>query len=191
MAIDFKRKQIKLEVKPTVNAGSQVKLVGEPFAFCGRIVECYYSNAELDTVSILWSDGEKNREYYLKVDEDDAQFQALLAEYSYENIDETTRARHEAHRQEFRDAFFEYARANNLLGSEESTENAEELQGSMDLIFDFDGEDTASKEALFKLKLKIFEQDEVKSSKKKKGKADIRKAKTPIEAISAYYSFLK
>ena len=38
---------------------------GEPFAFCGRIVEAYYSNPELDTVAILWSDGEKNREYYV------------------------------------------------------------------------------------------------------------------------------
>ena len=35
---------------------------GTPFAFCGRIVEAYYTNPELDTVGIIWSDGEKNRE---------------------------------------------------------------------------------------------------------------------------------
>ena len=54
------------------------------------------------------------------------------------------------------------------------------------------GKTTAEqKEALFKLKLKIFEQEEVKKSRKKKAKTDIRKAETPIEAIVAYHSFLK
>ena len=64
---------------------------GEPFAFCGRIVEAYYSNPELNTVAILWSDGEKNREYYVNVDEEDDQFNALLKEWSYESLDECTR----------------------------------------------------------------------------------------------------
>ena len=62
---------------------------------------------------------------------------------------------------------------------------------SLDLIFEFDPEDAEQKEALFKLKLKIFEQDEVKKSRKKKAKTDIRQAATPIAAIVAYHSFLK
>ena len=32
---------------------------GTPFAFCGRIIEAYYTNPELDTVGVIWSDGEK------------------------------------------------------------------------------------------------------------------------------------
>ena len=165
--------------------------VGEPFAFCGRIVEAYYANAELDTVQIMWSDGEKNREYHLKVDENDDQFQALLKEYSYENLDETTRAKNEAGRQLFRDAFQRYATQNNMFNAENVSQNPEEFQGSLDLMFEFDPEDAEQKEALFKLKLKIFEQDAVKNSRKKKAKTDIRKAETPIEAIVAYHSFLK
>jgi len=165
--------------------------VGEPFAFCGRIVEAYYANAELDTVQIMWSDGEKNREYHLKVDENDDQFQALLKEYSYESLDETTRAKNEAGRQLFRDAFHRYAMQNNMFSSGELPQNSEEFQGSLDLMFEFDPENDEQKEALFKLKLKIFEQEEVKKSRKKKAKTDIRKAETPIEAIVAYHSFLK
>ena len=165
--------------------------VGEPFAFCGRIVEAYYANAELDTVQIMWSDGEKHREYHLKVDENDDQFQALLKEYSYENLDETTRAKNEAGRQLFRDAFHRYATQNNMFNAENVSQNSEEFQGSLDLMFEFDPEDAEQKEALFKLKLKIFEQEEVKKSRKKKAKTDIRKAETPIEAIVAYHSFLK
>ena len=33
---------------------------GTPFAFCGRIIEAYYTNPELDTIGVIWSDGEKN-----------------------------------------------------------------------------------------------------------------------------------
>ena len=75
------------------------------YPFSGKIVEAYYSNPELDTVAVLWSDGERNREYYINVDENDHQFQALLKEWSYESLDEATRKRNENTRQEFRDAF--------------------------------------------------------------------------------------
>ena len=59
--------------------------IGEPFIFCGRIVEAYYTNPELNTDSIMWSDGDKNREYNVVVDEQDDQFQALLKEFDYDS----------------------------------------------------------------------------------------------------------
>ena len=65
------------------------------------------------------------------------------------------------------------------------------ISSSMDdLIFNFDGNDNEQKEQLFKLKLKLFEIDAVKSSKKRTAKADLRKAETPVEAIAAYAKFL-
>ena len=73
-----------------------------PYPFSGKIVEAYYTNPELDTVSIIWSDGKKVREYYVVVDEKDHQFQALLKEFDYNSLDECTRKKHEAHREEFR-----------------------------------------------------------------------------------------
>jgi len=167
----------------------KIKIVGKPFAFCGRIVEAYYNNAELNSVEILWSDGDKNRSYHLAVDEHDAQFQALLSEYSYENLDESTRARNESQRQVFRDAFHRYALQNNMFSTGELPQNPEEFQGSLDLLFEFDPDDDGQKEALFKLKLKIFEQEKVKNSKSKVNKAAIRKSTTPLEAISAFAKF--
>ena len=60
------------------------------------------------------------------------------------------------------------------------------VTGSLDqLIFNFNANDNEQKEQLFKLKLKLFEEDVVKSSKKRTAKADLRKAETPVEAISA------
>ena len=58
-------------------------------------------------------------------------------------------------------------------------------------MFNFDPEDNDQKEELFKLKLKFFDRDEVKSSKAKKKKADLRKAISPLEAIAIYHSFVK
>ena len=166
--------------------------VGEPFAFCGRIVEAYYSNPELDSVAIMWSDGDKNREYYVNVDEEDDQFNALLKEWSYESLDECTRNKHEAGRQEFRNAFHQYATEHNLYTHGNPVAgHPEEKQASLDIIFDFDPEKHQHKEELFKLKLKMFEQDVVKNSVAKTKKTAIRKAETPLEVVSIYYSFVK
>ena len=205
--------------------------VGEPFAFCGRIVEAYYSNPELDTVAIMWSDGEKNREYYVVVDEEDDQFQALLKEWSYESLDECTRGRNEQTRQEFRDAFQRYATEQGLYGfgdkskqikvvtefveveidsvkevekfviEEVETETIKEVEKAVTrqpriinveyLLFNYNPEINQHREELFKLKLKMFEEDIVKNSKAKIKKTAIRKATTPAEAISAYHTFIK
>ena len=166
--------------------------VGEPFAFCGRIVEAYYTNPELDSVAIMWSDGDKNREYYVNVDEEDDQFNALLKEWSYESLDECTRHRHEAHRQEFRNAFHQYAEEHNLYTyGNPDARHLEEKQASLDLLFEYDPENYLHKEELFKFKLKMFEQDVVKNSVAKTKKTAIRKAETPLEAIVVYNSFRK
>ena len=44
-----------------------------------------------------------------------------------------------------------------------------------EMIFEFDESDKSKKEDLFKLKLKIFERDEVKDSDDRAQKAEIRK----------------
>ena len=86
----------------------------------------------------------------------------MLEEFSYESIDQCTRQKNEADRQVFRDAFHRYATEHNLYGhGSDSSKNSEENQGSLDLLFDFDPENTEHKETLFKLKLKMFEQEEV------------------------------
>ncbi len=181
---------------------------GTPFAFCGRIIEAYYTNPELDTIGVIWSDGEKNREYYVVVDEEDDQFQALLKEYSYESLDETTRNRNESTRQEFRDAFHRYAVQNNLYGhgnpdgqvkneivEVETVREREQANPSfefaLDSLSEFDLDNEQHKEQLFKLKLKVFEQDVVTKSKSKTKKTALRKAETPLQVLSAYQSFLK
>ena len=137
--------------------------------------------------------------HHLTVDENDSQFQDLLKEWPYEKIDEATKARHDQHRDEFRMAFHNYAMEHDLYDEvlqlrnavlkSEGAINKDLIQGSINLIFDFDPEDEKQKEDLFKLKLKMFEQPQVEKSKSRKLKSDIRKASTPLETILAYAKF--
>lgn len=165
--------------------------------FSGKIINAYYTNSEHNTVCVMWSDGELAREHYVVVDENDTQFQELLEEWSYDSLDQATQQFNDNVSQEFKDAFERYAIRNNLYGYSEDgsvprpQDDDEVLRGDLEtLILNFDEENTEQKEQLFKLKLKLFEEDVVKSSKKRTAKADLRKAETPVEAIAAYAKFL-
>ena len=165
--------------------------------FSGKIINAYYTNSEHNTVCVMWSDGELAREHYVVVDENDTQFQELLEEWSYDSLDQATQQFNDNVSQEFKDAFERYAMRNNLYGYSEDgsvprpQDDDEVLRGDLEtLILNFDEENTEQKEQLFKLKLKLFEEDVVKSSKKRTAKTDLRKAETPVEAIAAYAKFL-
>ncbi len=165
--------------------------------FSGKIINAYYTNSEHNTVCVMWSDGELAREHYVVVDENDTQFQELLEEWSYDSLDQATQQFNDNVSQEFKDAFERYAIRNNLYGYSEDgsvprpQDDDEVLRGDLEtLILNFDEENIEQKEQLFKLKLKLFEEDVVKSSKKRTAKTDLRKAETPVEAIAAYAKFL-
>jgi len=176
---------------------------GEPkYPFVGRIVEAYYTNADLTEIDIIHNydvpdDGahtnggkEGTTVFSVSVDETDERFLALLQEFSYESLDECTRNRNEAFREQFREAFRDYAQRNQAEIFEEVIVKKEVEDGPLDLIFDYDSENEVHKDILFRLKLKMFEQEVVQKSKKKKAKSDIRKAETLGEALKAYYQFL-
>lgn len=160
-----------------------------------KISDVVYSNPELDTVKILWKDEDDvYREHYLKVDEEDEQFQALLGVTSYEDIELRTKAANDIVRQEFKDAFNDYAKRHGLAfesGSNVGTDGDPfNHYGEFFRFFnDYDIDDADHKERLFGLKLYIFEQQYVKdagtSEKVKEGKTVIRKALKPIQALAA------
>ena len=166
---------------------------GEPkYPFVGKIVEAYYTNVDLTEIDIIHNydipddDAHKNggkegtTVFSVSVDETDERFLALLQEFSYESLDECTRNRNEATRDQFRRAFQDYAQRNKV-----------EVEGeSLDLIFDYDPENEVHKNILSRLKLKMFEQEIVQKSKKRKAKTGIREAETLEQALKAYSQFL-
>ena len=176
------------------------------YLWTDKVKDFYYSNPELDTVSVLWTDPDDGviREHYIKVDEEDEQWRDFVAEFSYEDIDKRTQVRHEQFREEFREAFRNYAQREDVsFGDADETQSTNidnNIVNIEDIIInlinefdDFDVTNAEHKEKLFKLKLKIFEQDIVKSSdsndKFKNAKTFIRKVENPIDALLGYMVF--
>ena len=174
-----------------------------------KIGDVVYSNPELDTVKILWRDDKGvYREHYLAVDEEDEQFQALLKVTTYEEIEGRTKAFNETIRQEFKDAFIDYAERQGWYMTppepgpqdltvapppEEKFDPFNHYGEFFRFFIDYDINDPEDKERLFSLKLNIFEKDEVKNSdtseRSKNAKTTVRKALKPIQAIAALELF--
>jgi len=185
--------------------------------FSGRICDALYTNPEHDTVEVLYrkvapdepsgTDAEIIKEFYLKkgnietykikthmvshyvvVDENDQQFQDLLKEVSYEDLERRTLEQNEAIRDEFRIAFDDYAKTNGLYNyAENPITKSEVITSDIDqMIFNYDGNSKEAKENLFKLKLRVFELQIVKDSEDRKLKSGIRKSDNPLDVIYYY-----
>ena len=164
------------------------------YLWSDKITDYYYSNPESDTVAVMWTDPDDKltREHYIKVDESDEQWRDFVAEVSYEKINERTMIRHEQFREQFREAFNNYAQANDVNQNvDQPTANFEDI--IINFINDFDVTNAEHKEALFKLKLKVFEQEIVKDSKSadkfKNAKTFIRKSESPMDVLLGYMVF--
>ena len=178
-----------------------------PFPFCGRIIEAYYANPNLDTVCVtyreeeeLTPDGEPRAyDYYMEVDESDSRFQALLKEVSYEDLEKTTGDRNEAYHEQFRQIVRGYIEREGLTGDLlDSGDTADRVMDEarlqlFDFIFNYNPESTKSrndKEQFFRLKLYMFE-TEVGQKASKKHKSDIRKSESPLEAFVIFQKAAK
>jgi len=164
------------------------------YLWSDKITDYYYSNPEYDTVAVMWTDPEDGlvREHYIKVDETDEQWRDFNKEVSYEDIDKRTQVRHEQFREEFRDAFRDWAGRNeDDINSIDNNKSLEDV--IINFISEFDNTDADQKEQLFKLKLKIFEQEIVKNSKSadkfKNAKTFIRKSENPFDVLLGYMVF--
>jgi len=178
-----------------------------PFPFCGRIIEAYYTNVNLDTVCVTFREDEeltpdgkpRAHDYYMEVDESDPRFQALLKEVSYETLEKTTGDRNEAYKSEFRQIVRNYVEQEGLTADLlESGDTADRVMDEarlqlFDFIFNYNPESTKSrndKEQFFRLKLYMFE-TEVGQKASKKHKSDIRKSDNPLEAFVVFQKAAK
>jgi hypothetical protein len=119
------------------------------YLWSDKITDYYYSNPELDTVAVMWTDPDDKltREHYIKVDESDEQWRDFVAEVSYEKIDERTMVRHEQFREQFREAFNNYAQTHDVNQNVDQTiqpANFEDI--IINFINDFDVTNVEHKE---------------------------------------------
>ena len=150
--------------------------------FSGKIIEAYYANSDNDCVEVIYKQDDKAINHYLKVDFNNQDFKDLIEEYDTDKIAGSTIARNR-----------NYARQLSELvnaGIQSRTDTNEKVKVTVDdfidSIINFDNSSEQCAEILFALKVKIFEQDKVKSCNDKDLKSSLRSAKTPVDLISIF-----
>ena len=168
-----------------------------PFPFCGRIIEAYYTNPNLDTVCVTYKEDDdltpdgnpRAYDYYMEVDESDPRFKALLKEVTYEELEKATGDRNEAYHEQFRQIVRGYIEREGLTSSLSDDRLVQKARLQLfDMIFNYNPESTKTrndKEEFFRLKLHMFE-TEVGQKASRSHKSAIRKSMTPLEAFAAF-----
>jgi hypothetical protein len=166
------------------------------YLWTDKVKDFYYSNPESDTVAVLWTDPDDKltREHYIKVDEEDEQWRDFVAEFPYEEINRRSDVRNENFREEFREAFRSWAQREDVVFGDASGNPTNKFEDTIiDFLLGFDNTNDDQKETLFKLKLKVFEQEYVKNAKSsdqfKNAKTFIRKADNPLDVLLGYMVF--
>src|SRR5210317_2200982 len=61
--------------------------------FSGNIIEAYYANSDNDTIEVIYKQGEKAINHFLRVDYNNQDFKDLIKEYDTDKIAGSTIAR--------------------------------------------------------------------------------------------------
>ena len=148
--------------------------------FSGKIIEAYYSNSENDTVEVIYKQGEQAINHYLKVDFKNQDFKDLIEEYDTDKIAASTIARNRQYAKQLSDMIDQGIKSKTDVKQRVSAEEY------IDSMLNFNSSDQQSAEILFALKVKVFENDKVKSCNDKDLKSSLRSAKTPVDLISIF-----
>ena len=153
--------------------------------FSNKIVNVYYTDENLSNVTILYNyekDGETLvSEYHLVVDETEAQFQDLLKEMTYQDIETSTVEMHTAHRKELQNIIDEEVKrlSVNQVLQEHETVSDKHFQ----VIFEYDPD--THQDELFKAKMYLFTLDMVKNGSKT-FRTKVRKAEDILELCKLF-----
>ena len=148
--------------------------------FSGNIIEAYYANSENNTIEVIYKQGEKAINHYLKVDYKDQDFKDLIEEYDTDKIAASTIARNRKYAKQLSDM------VDQGIKSKTDVKQRVSVEEYIDSMLNFNSSDKQSAEILFALKVKVFENDKVKSCNDKDLKSSLRSAKTPVDLISIF-----
>ena len=153
--------------------------------FSNKIVNVYYTDENLSNVTILYNyekDGETLvSEYHLVVDETEAQFQDLMKEVTYQDIETSTIEMHTAHRKELQDIIDEEVKK--LSVNQVLQEHATISDKHFQVIFEYDP--NIHTDELFKAKMYLFTLDMVKNGSKT-FRTKVRKAEDILELCKLF-----
>ena len=148
--------------------------------FSGNIIEAYYANSENNTIEVIYKQGEKAINHFLRVDYKNQDFKDLIEEYDTDKIAESTIARNRQYAKQLSDMI------DQGIKSKTDVKQRVSIEEFIDSMLNFNSSDKQSAEILFALKVKVFENDKVKSCNDKDLKSSLRSAKTPVDLISIF-----
>jgi len=148
--------------------------------FSGNIIEAYYANSDNDTIEVIYKQGEKAINHFLRVDYNDQDFKDLINEYDTDKIAASTIARNRQYAKQLSDM------VDQGIKSKTDVKQKVSVEEYIDSMLNFNSSDKQSAEILFALKVKVFENEKVKSCDDKDLKSSLRSAKTPVDLISIF-----
>ena len=146
------------------------------------LLTAHFVNNERTVVQAFWitPDGKETREEYIEAKEGDDHWENLLKHINIELLHENTYKHIREQNVLFEDQVISIARERQLIYDIDSA-NTEVYKIMSSLLFaPFDPE--KDKEKLFMYKLQLFEVDQIRDSKNKELKANLRKSKNILEA---------
>ena len=147
-----------------------------------KFITARFSNNERTTVEVTWEDPEENLvATYHEAIEGDAAWEEILTHIDIDTLHENTYKYIKSTQEAYRKQIIEIAKQDGLLYEIDTHESGVYKVLIEKLFSDFDPE--VNKEDLFMIKLRIFEQDAIKTSKNRNKKSALRKAKTIREAV--------
>ena len=156
-----------------------------------RFVDAYFTNNERTVVNVLWeNDNKENIEETVIVETNDPAWENLLnqPEVTIDKLHERTINRNREQRRIFEEQVIAIAKRDGLW--DDLHENDGEVLAKLADMILLDEKDING-EALFKFKLKLFENKMVEESTDREAKSELRKSKTYYDAIVAYRKFKK
>jgi hypothetical protein len=149
--------------------------------FSGKIIEAYYTNKEKTSIEVIYKDGEKAINHYLKSDPTHPDYVDLVKEYGSENLLKSTTDRLNNYRTQLKKVVSDYQQGALKVAEDEVKDLRNNFFNS---LISFDSENQKHLEYLFTLKLKVFELDNVKISADQEKKDLIRNSKTILEVLT-------
>lgn len=147
-----------------------------------KFIKAMFANNERTNIELYWQNKENDNEIrieYCEANESDEVYNWLLTQMTIDDLHEATALHIREQDAIYREAVIEIAKADGLMFDQRFVDTAKLFT---DVLFNFD--EDKQKELLFQIKLRVFEMEAVKNTKKPEIKAKIRKAKNVLEVVN-------
>ena len=156
-----------------------------------NFISATFADQDKRYVEVLYAHNDEVHPFVVDTqDTDNPDTKRLFEFQDWESIELLTVQTKKEERKSFENTVLEIAKRDGLIPDTTLELSKDSDYISLDtLVFEWDEDNEKQKEALFQIKLKMFDMKHVKSSKKKAAKTNLRKAQTPLDVLVAYSKF--